>query len=983
MKKTILSSLIFACFLLSYGQSTLPGIVPSPNASDLGHYGNIPVSYYTGRPEITIPLYELEVRGVKMPITLNYDASGVLMNSLPSWTGYNWTLLAGGCITRVIYGINDDRFLTNGDELNYPDWKNYFQTHTVLSNLLNYPQNDYSRLKDSLLTMKYDFAPDIYYFNFMGHSGKFFFGHDGEWKVACDDNIEVIFDYTDPNNYILPFIPTMSGGGQQPKTIKGFVLRDESGTRYFFGGDTDHIEYTGEFFKISSAMNNSAWAANSWYLRRVEDRLGNLLYSFEYERGCFIAHVFYSARAYTFQASDSYWLLPSSGGGYNNNYDFPYGIQLIAPIYLKSIETPKDEKIEFYSYNVNLIDHYSSLYNRYGTSLYSTLQSHVYPNSGQHLPFYFLQTNDSSITPYQYNSTSSAKLTDPLASTCLRRLSEIRKIKKSTGTFQRTVLLNSSYTPRHHLTGLSFRNQQMATEYKYIFTYDNFDLLPSDYLTLGVDHWGYYRGEGTGPVATSVVNYYDSRNPVSSYTKYGMLTQITYPTGGVTKLYYEQNDFSEYQSDDRLSMKDTVNTAYAGGLRIRMIEDYENTESTNPSVQRTFSYRIPSSNKSSGQLFSKPKYWWPNWKAKTVSESATSNLTQFCTSAILPLSNSFGPHVGYSYVTESFSDGKKIVYQYSNISDSKDSYMYPHFSLSCPTPYDVFSERGYKRGKLKTMSIYGGIILKKKTEYIYRTDNCEDHYVWSCNLGVLNYGTSLSTQFYPGGIYKLFYPKYDVVKEISTTYYDTSSTSDTIIYAKKDTTVSVTYGSYNHSVDVRTTKSRTLKRKTDTAQTIYTYPFQSAGIESQLTSSQFFMLPVGTEEKLNNVTTGKKRTVYQNYYGKILPKYELEWKSGVVADTIVTYNGYTGTGALSSFREQGQPVTVLNWTSNDCLLLKKTIGGSLVTDYTYTPFNQVSSVTMPNGDKRYYAYDTMGRLIQISDKDGHVIQRFSYNYINK
>ena len=165
--------------------------------------------------------------------------------------------------------------------------------------------------------------------------------------------------------------------------------------------------------------------------------------------------------------------------------------------------------------------------------------------------------------------------------------------------------------------------------------------------------------------------------------------------------------------------------------------------------------------------------------------------------------------------------------------------------------------------------------------------------------------------------------------------------------------------------------------------TILTYPFQLTGIATQLTSSQFFILPITTEEKLNSVSIKKKHTEFQNYNGKILPKYELEWKSGVVADAIVTYNGYTGTGALSSFREQGQPVTVLNWTSNDCLLLKKTIGGSLVTDYTYTPFNQVSSVTMPNGDKRYYAYDTMGRLIQISDKDGHVIQRFSYNYINK
>ena len=38
------------------------------------------------------------------------------------------------------------------------------------------------------------------------------------------------------------------------------------------------IEYTGDFFKISAAANASAWAANSWYLRKIEDRMGNTLY---------------------------------------------------------------------------------------------------------------------------------------------------------------------------------------------------------------------------------------------------------------------------------------------------------------------------------------------------------------------------------------------------------------------------------------------------------------------------------------------------------------------------------------------------------------------------------------------------------------------------------------------------------------------------------------------------------------------------------
>lgn len=43
-----------------------------------------------------------------MPISLDYDASGFQINALPSCTGHNWTLQAGGVITRQRVGNYDD-----------------------------------------------------------------------------------------------------------------------------------------------------------------------------------------------------------------------------------------------------------------------------------------------------------------------------------------------------------------------------------------------------------------------------------------------------------------------------------------------------------------------------------------------------------------------------------------------------------------------------------------------------------------------------------------------------------------------------------------------------------------------------------------------------------------------------------------------------------------------------------------------------------
>ena len=90
-----------------------------------------------------------------------------------------------------------------------------------------------------------------------------------------------------------------------------------------------------------------------------------------------------------------------------------------------------------------------------------------------------------------------------------------------------------------------------------------------------------------------------------------------------------------------------------------------------------------------------------------------------------------------------------------------------------------------------------------------------------------------------------------------------------------------------------------------------------------------------------------------------------------------------GTGKLKKYQKRGNPVITLQWTNNDCLLSRKTVNGSLTTQYNYTPYNLLSSVTMPNGDILNYTYDYIERLIQISDKFGHVKQKFNYNYINK
>src|SRR5688572_19401631 len=70
----------------------------SPTSTAFGNFGNTKINYYTGLPEISIDLMTLPGREFNLPVTLNYDASGVKTDDLSGPVGMKWNLNAGGFI---------------------------------------------------------------------------------------------------------------------------------------------------------------------------------------------------------------------------------------------------------------------------------------------------------------------------------------------------------------------------------------------------------------------------------------------------------------------------------------------------------------------------------------------------------------------------------------------------------------------------------------------------------------------------------------------------------------------------------------------------------------------------------------------------------------------------------------------------------------------------------------------------------------------
>lgn len=142
-------------------------IPPSPDAFALGKYGLIPVSLYTGIPDISIDLGTAEGREISIPISLNYHNNGLKSYEKAASVGLGWSLNAGGIITRIIRDKVDE--LTNKAYRYDENINNFSASGNVnLDNVQDY-------LDGAMHGGTYDTEPDIYVYNFGKYSGSFFF----------------------------------------------------------------------------------------------------------------------------------------------------------------------------------------------------------------------------------------------------------------------------------------------------------------------------------------------------------------------------------------------------------------------------------------------------------------------------------------------------------------------------------------------------------------------------------------------------------------------------------------------------------------------------------------------------------------------------------------------------------------------------------------------------------------------------------------
>ncbi len=199
---------------------------PSPEAANLGRYGDNPVSLNNGLVNISIPIYELKGKKLSFPISLSYHAGGVKAYDIASAVGLGWTLNATGAIGRTVLGSPDESGIG------------------VLNKLIPTPSGPgehFSCFIGNLAntTIPYDGQADLFNYNLGGSSGKFVF-----------KNIKAIG--TPFEIATIPYSPIKINVNA---TFQSFTIIDLDGTIYLF----DKVETTTVSGQYTSAPT-------TWYL---------------------------------------------------------------------------------------------------------------------------------------------------------------------------------------------------------------------------------------------------------------------------------------------------------------------------------------------------------------------------------------------------------------------------------------------------------------------------------------------------------------------------------------------------------------------------------------------------------------------------------------------------------------------------------------------------------------------------------------------
>ncbi len=509
-------AILIACgfFQVSIAQeeykTPLPTIVPmSPNVAALAQYVDYPVSHYTGVPSINIPLYEADIYGYKLPISLSYHASGIRVSQEASWVGLGWSLNVAGAVSRSIKGT-DDLYSTyrNGCTI-----EGYYKDPEIAGKNIMPPvepifENEFYNCRSAGVRLKVDPEPDIFYYSFPGASGKFLIDKSrGPVFFDKKDNVEI----------------KLKNSRTPPQINYYFEIKTSDGTTYILDKEERTVPYSSP-----NHLNKNYTIAGVW------DR-SNLGLEDEFISAWYLSKI----------------ILPNK-----KEILFTYAAERII--------SPAQESLKLY-YNIDgtfrtiykgdCIFGMGERYNTAKTDCFTHRLSKIEWDGGC---IEFTPCN-------RYDIIDNAKALSNIkvynkSNTLVRQFNFVYS-------YFNDNIQNPPYDKEYICERLKLEQVNENELKGYRFSYFEGKMPPKN--SKNVDYWGYQNGSFYG--ASYCAKQYVveptigvNKNSNLNYLKIGTLQKITLPTGGDVTYVYEENDYSGGDFALNTSGK-------GGGLRVKEI----------------------------------------------------------------------------------------------------------------------------------------------------------------------------------------------------------------------------------------------------------------------------------------------------------------------------------------------------------------------------------------------------------------------------
>lgn len=727
-------SVLFATLAPKVSGQKLPvQSVPSPEVASLGMYGTVPVSLFTGVPDISIPLYEVKAGSYTLPITASYHTASVKPHSQPGCLGLGWSLMAGGSITRTVRGVYDEMKYASGQEPGF-----YAQCHRMKDITPGRFKEETGHIRQDMPGDEwYELCADEFSFNFCGYSGNFYRSAEGDWNVVSDHAIRVEFD--ESTGFIsIGDVGTrinLNGWGRtvyNDRYFCKFTLVTPDGCRYEFGG-LDAMDFSIPYYTRTS----SDLVATSWHLTRIVTPGGHTI-ELEYDG----SNISYDLRYVPSQVM--VYNLPCGASNPNTGRNGLTGFLLFSS-HLSHIRT-SDEQIDLTYYeNAGVNDCFAESVLGWENSGFNHVDIYSVKSSFTQINFHQL-LNDKPNLDKMKNTYFMDFIKENQREFVLHSIA----VKNLNGGQSKTVYFEHSFENRLRLKKITERagfydpdpmyikdghGQFVFCGYKipdlmlpgtvpeYAFEYNTTRQMPHTRVFPKTDDWGYYRG-GELSMADNVT--FESHAPSLLDGQAEMLTKITWPTGGKTRFEYEQHDYAKVVNATLTSVSDE--RGKCGGLRIAVVSRED----------------------ADGKLLSSQHYRYVTADARNALSSGilkrkpTKEIRYTSGEAILVLKSEDGfypsvtnlnsPDVGYSCVIEETKDGEgrlqgKIIHRFSNY----DADVYGNTHYDEPAYYSMligdsytntYSSHSAERGKLLSEEYYNvaGELLHK-LEYKYEKVN--------------------------------------------------------------------------------------------------------------------------------------------------------------------------------------------------------------------------------------------------------------------